>query len=227
MTYSVYSLNFSGLFPQQSKYLMTITLYFLLSIVWTLLSMVWFVICNHYASRGEMPKTLYAFCGRLERGFVCCFSPPPPPPKDGKTVAKQEASMQEGEPKKPATEEKASNPKLCLSCCRRSPKIESAKVEERTTVEETQPVTATSIEANTGDNSVSINMEKPAEEPTPKCNFCDRCEPCHADFTKDKAKGKSKKDVESKCSALNYFVFICVLLFMFIANMAVWFSMAN
>ena len=226
MTYSVYSLNFSGLFPQQSEYLMTITLYFLLSIVWTLLSMVWFVICNHYASRGEMPKLLYAFCGLLEKGFVCCFSLPPPP-KDDKTSTKQGVPVQDGESKKPATEDKANTPKLCLSCCRRSPKVECVKAEVPTTVEETQPVTGQSIEEKPSEASVSITMEKPAEEPKPKCNFCDRCESCHADFTKDKTKGKGKKDVESKCSALNYFVFICVLLFMFIANMAVWFSMAN
>ncbi|CAF1276435.1 unnamed protein product [Rotaria sp. Silwood1] len=82
MTYSVYSLNFSSLFPQQSEYLMMITLYFLLSICWTLISMVWFIICNHFATKAEMPKPIYAFCGQVQRTLCYCF---PPPKEDVKT----------------------------------------------------------------------------------------------------------------------------------------------
>ncbi|CAF0885550.1 unnamed protein product [Rotaria sordida] len=73
MTYSVYSLNFSSLFPQQSEYLMMITLYFLLSICWTLISMLWFIIYNYFTTKAEMPKSLYIFCGLLQRMFFCCF----------------------------------------------------------------------------------------------------------------------------------------------------------
>lgn len=76
MTYSVYSLNFSNLFLQQSEYLMMITLYFLLSIGWTLVSMAWFVVCNQFMSKSEMPKALYIFCGWLQRIFFCCFPRP-------------------------------------------------------------------------------------------------------------------------------------------------------
>ncbi|CAF1067888.1 unnamed protein product [Rotaria sordida] len=53
LTYSIYSLNFSSQFPQQSEYLMMITLYFLLSICWTLISMTWFIVCDHFTTKGE------------------------------------------------------------------------------------------------------------------------------------------------------------------------------
>ena len=73
MTYSVYSLNFSSLFPQQSQYIMMITLFFLLSIGWTFVSLAWFVACNHYMTKGEMPPALHLFCQRLQRMCFCCF----------------------------------------------------------------------------------------------------------------------------------------------------------
>ncbi len=78
MTYSVYSLNFSSLFPQQSEYVMTITYFFLLSIAWTLLSMAWFTIYTYYVTKGEMPKWLYDFSGQLQQVPFCCFSPAKP-----------------------------------------------------------------------------------------------------------------------------------------------------
>ena len=232
MTYSVYSLNFANLFPQQSEYLMTITLYFLLSIVWTLLSMVWFVICNHYASKGEMPKPLFAFCGLLQRGFVCCFSPPPSS-DDSKKVATaaKETPVQSGEQSAELTKDEKTRCASCrncfVSCCRRRSKVQNAPAKEPSTVVEVEPSTANPAEVIPNEKGVPIIVNEPAVEAKPKCNFCDRCETCHTDFTKDKTKGKGKKDVESKCSAMNYFVFLCILVFMFAANMAVWFSMAN
>lgn len=86
MTYSVYSLNFSNLFPQQSEYLMMITLYFLFSICWTLLSMAWFIICNHFIAKAEMPKALHIFSEFLREIFCCCFTPDK---KDEKSVKKK------------------------------------------------------------------------------------------------------------------------------------------
>ena len=226
MTYSVYSLNFSGLFPQQSEYLMTITLYFLLSMVWTLLSMAWFVTCNHYISRGKLPKSLHAFCGVLERCFFCCFSPPTPP-KNNKMMSTRDASAQNDESIKPVIEGNRSNPKRCLSCCRRSPKVENMTVAELMIVESVEPDKGKSFGGSPNDKSDCINTNEPGVEAKPKCNTCDRCEPCDADFQEEKAKRKSKKDVESKCSALNYFVFLCMFFFVAIANILVWLSMVN
>ncbi|CAF3139563.1 unnamed protein product [Rotaria sp. Silwood2] len=160
MTYSVYSLNFSNLFPQQSQYLMTITLYFLLSICWTLLSMTWFVIYNYFTTKAEMPKLLYDFCGLLQRIFCYCF---PLPKQDGNTNQKKNAV------------------------------------------------------ADSGENQ---NMKS-------KCDFCNRCDSCQSDFDKEKAKGKNKKEIEARCNALNYLVFLFLLLCMFISNLAVWISMSQ
>ncbi|CAF4259207.1 unnamed protein product [Rotaria sp. Silwood2] len=157
MTYSVYSLNFSNLFSQQSQYLMMITLYFLLSICWTLLSMMWFIVYNYFTTKAEMPKSLYDFCGRLPRVFFCCFP-----------LVKQ-------------------------------------------------------------DNKINQQKDVIAENQTakPKCNFCSRCESCQVDFDKDKVKGKNKKEIETRCNALNYLVFLCLLLCMFVSNLAVWLSMSK
>ncbi len=70
-------------------------------------------------------------------------------------------------------------------------------------------------------------MEVTNEKAKPKCHLCDRCDPCQADFAKDKAKGKKKKDIEVRCSALNYLVFLCILLCLFVSDMAVWLLMSN
>jgi hypothetical protein len=184
MTYSVYSLNFSSLFPQQSDYLMMITLYFLLSIAWTLISMAWFSIANHYSTKGEMPKRLYAFCGLLQRiPLYCIPSPKQDKKKDGEfKIDKEQCNNVEG--------------------------IES-------------------IKSNRIDPTACVSVIKTNEEAKPKCNFCNRCEPCQADFDKDKVKGRSKKDVEGRCNALNYLVLFCVFLCMFVSDMAVWISMAK
>jgi hypothetical protein len=60
------------------------------------------------------------------------------------------------------------------------------------------------------------------EKTTSKCDFCNRCKSCQADFDKDKAKDKKKKDIEAKCSALNYLILLCVSLFMFVSNIVVY-----
>ncbi len=70
-----------------------ITLFFLLSIGWTLLSMAWFVIYNYYTTKGEMPKRLYDFCGRLQKILFCCF---PPAKKDEKTDQKKDVIVESG-----------------------------------------------------------------------------------------------------------------------------------
>ena len=235
MTYSVYSLNFSNLFPQQSEYLMTITLYFLLSITWTLLSMVWFVVCNHYISKAEMPKSLGTFSGLLQSGFVCCFSPAS---NENKKVALQGTVVQNDELKKPADEQhaQATSPQerkcsFCqnpfASCCRRSARVENIETKKHAIVEDAERTTTNPTEVDSNGKAVFVNMREPVSGEKPKCHFCDKCEPCLADFNKAKAKDKSKKETESKCSALNYFVFLCVFLCMLIANMVLWLSMAS
>ncbi|UJR07060.1 hypothetical protein I4U23_011348 [Adineta vaga] len=224
MTYSVYSLNFSNLFPQQSQYLMMITLYFLLSIVWTLLSMVWFVVCNHFISKAEMPKLLYIFSGLLQKNvFRCCF----PPPKEDKTITN--TIVENGEFKKSEDKESTqvtgiqktkciSCQKLFPSCFRRQTKVESTDKELHTSVEK-----ETSMKKDATDNT---RIDETNQETTPKCDFCNRCETCQADFNKDKTKSKNKKDIEAKCSALNYFVFFCLLLFMVVSELSVWLLMS-
>ncbi|CAF4393219.1 unnamed protein product [Rotaria sp. Silwood2] len=250
MTYSVYSLNFSNLFPQQSEYLMMITLYFLLSICWTLMSMVWFIICNHFTTKAEMPKSTYAFCGQLQKALCYCF---PPPKEDDKTDKNKDVIVENGDIKKSDDKEstKVTNTqkmkcvscqKLFSSCLQRRNRVENIDKKQDISSEEIEsnkinttgvnptdvnPTDVSSTDVNPTETTACINTNEPNETAKPKCDFCNRCESCQADFDKDKAKGKNKKDMEARCSALNYFVFLCVLLFMFISNMAIWLSMSQ
>ncbi|CAF1555218.1 unnamed protein product, partial [Didymodactylos carnosus] len=144
MTYSVYSLSFSSLFPQQSDYLMTITLYFLLSICWTLIAMLWFVICNYFITKVRMPRLLYAFCELLQRVST------PRPKKDDKTD-KKDVIVENGEIKKSVDEEstKATRAqrmkcvccqKLFVSCLQRHHRVESIDKKQHVLDDDMKPI---------------------------------------------------------------------------------------
>lgn len=245
MTYSVYSLNFSNLFPQQSDYLMMITAYFLLSMSWTLISLCWFVLCNHYTNKAELPKSLCKFAEFVQRILFCYF---PPPKKDEKKDEKPDVITENGITKRPidegSTKTAVTEQQTCVSCqrfftsCMRRKKA-VVHVDETTmsynASEKQAEINAENSgkdeksQGNVGSDDTARAAEDKILEETPKakCNFCNRCESCQVDFDKDKAKGKNKKDIEAKCSALNYFVFFFILLFMFVANMALWLSMAS
>ena len=190
-----------------------ITLFFLLSIVWTFVSLAWFVVCNHYMSKGEMPKYLYAFSGRLQKIFFCCF----PPAK----AAEKKGVQQTGELKQ-SNSTKLNGVKLfCMPCFKR-----------RVAAETTVPIDAIAIEEGrttneeSKENAVCGMTTEPSESIKAKCHLCNRCETCQCDFDKDKAKGKGKKDVESKCGALNYLVLLIVFILMLVSNLALWLSMS-
>ncbi|CAF1259712.1 unnamed protein product [Adineta steineri] len=233
MTYSVYSLNFSNLFPQQSQYLMMITLYFMLSICWTLISMIWFVICNHFISKAEMPKFLYIFAGQLQKKvFLFCFPPPKDDKKKDVIVNNDELKKSEDKESIQATiiQEKkcASCQKLLPSCFRWNTKVVTIEKKEQPSLVKDDTLTKINNHYFTlVDKPELVTMDKTNEKPKPTCDFCDRCETCQADFDKDKAKGKNKKDIEGRCSALNYFIFLIVLLFITVAELSLWISMAN
>jgi hypothetical protein len=232
MTYSVYSLNFSSLFPQQSEYLMMITLYFLLSIGWTLLSMVWFIICNYIITKADMSKSLHAFCEWLQKVLFCCF--PSPPKQDTKTKENKNIIVHNGDSntvRHQESTEATSNHNMRYFCCQttfascfqRHNRVEGSANEQRVAVIEDSgfsgmnPTTATAVGTN------QINNDKVKA----KCNFCDKCESCQAAVDKEKAKGKNKKSVEDCCNALNYLVFICVVVLMFASNLAMWLIMSQ
>ena len=235
MTYSVYSLTFSNLFPQQSQYVMMITLYFLLSIAWTAVSLAWFVVYNHYVSKGEMPKALYIFCGWLQRLFFCCF---PSTKSDMKTGENKDVIVENGGLKKPGDRETigttgtgtakcVSCRKLFAICLRKRRKIEGADNEQHIPAEGIESGRTNPKDAQPTESVAGMIIQDANEKEKTKCNFCDRCESCQTDVDKDKVKGKKKKDIEARCNALNYLVFTCVLLGIFISNMAVWITMGQ
>ncbi|CAF2011275.1 unnamed protein product [Rotaria magnacalcarata] len=210
LTYSVYSLNFSNLFPQQSEYLMMITLFFLLSISWTFISMIWFIMHFYFTSTAEMPTVLYVFCGKLQRILCYCF---PPEKKDDKINKKTGVVPDDGEI------QNFSEVKNTTATFISKRRVAARNDNVETTKSNSTDVTSTEIKS-------SIPMTETMKIATPKCDFCNRCESCQTEFNKDKAKGKFKKDIEARCSALNYFVFLCGFLFIFVSNMAVWISMS-
>jgi hypothetical protein len=58
LTQGVYSINVSASFPLQSDYIPTITLYFLLSVLYTFLSLAWFVIAEFLKKQKNLPFLL-------------------------------------------------------------------------------------------------------------------------------------------------------------------------
>ena len=236
MTYSVYSLNFSSLFPQQSEYLMMITLYFLLSICWTLISMVWFIICNYIITKADMSKFLYIFCARLQKLFCCfCSSPSRPDNKaeenkkvivrsdDGNTVRHQESTE--------ATSWKRITCVCCqkpfASCCHRRNRVEGTNNEQRVVAEGSQSLSPNPTTPKQIEITAYVTTNQTNEKVISKCNFCSKCEVCQAAVDKERVKGKNKKDIEDCCNVLNRLVFFIVLSLMIASNLAIWLLMSQ
>ena len=73
-----------------------------------------------------------------------------------------------------------------------------------------------------GNIELTSTMDKSKEN---NCDYCDRCEKCEAEFQKDEAKKKKKKDVESKLEALNYLICIIVAVAIVITQLAIWINL--
>ncbi|CAF1318946.1 unnamed protein product [Rotaria sordida] len=176
MTYSVYSLSFSNLFPQQSEYIMMITLYFVLSICFTLISMVWFMICNHFTITSEMPKPIYAFCGQLQRVFFCCF---PSSKEDGKTDKNKDVIIENGDIKKfdDIRSIQATNTQKmkCISC----QNLFTVCLQKRNTKvgnsDKKQDISGEDIESNKANPTETITGVTINETAKPKSNIKTQC----------------------------------------------------
>ena len=160
-----------------------------------------------------MPKWLYDFCERLQKLFSCCF---PPAKGDGKTDQKKEIIVGNGECKTSQDQQITKGAIVEELKCVFCQKLFDSCFQKRVRIE-TIPVVGT----------VPIETPSNSDITEPKCNFCNRCKSCQADFDKDKTNSKAKKDIESRCNALNYLIFICILTVMFISNMALWLSMSQ
>ncbi|CAM2710685.1 unnamed protein product [Rotaria socialis] len=218
--------NFYNLFPQQSQYVVLITFFFLLSMCFTLISMIWFIICNQFASKSEIPAPLYSFSGKLQK-LLWCF----PAPKEEKKPDKMEKVVVENfDVKKPTMFENrkcVSCQKLFSSCLHRQTRVENLDEKADIKVDKVESNTNQPIEVTAIETTTDAKVDETNETTKPKCNFCNRCETYQADFDFDKAKGNTKKDIEARCSALNYFFFSCMLLFMFLSNMNLWLYMSS
>jgi hypothetical protein len=75
LTYSVNGVRISADIPATSDVLPAITIYFFVSMFYTLISLTWFVILNLFATKGTMPKCMQKFASALRSvrnfGNVC------------------------------------------------------------------------------------------------------------------------------------------------------------
>ena len=179
--------------------------------------MLWFVICNYFTSKGELPKLLFDFSGLLQRISINGFSRSNQTDSNVKT--EELMSLDDAETTK----------HRCMSCngiffvcLRRRVVVENAGKTQRNPAEDIESVTSDTNDVTP--NSEHVNKMK--EKRNPKCNFCDRCETCQVNFDRDKTKNKIKKDVEAKCNILNYLVFSFVSLCVFVSNVVVWLLMS-
>lgn len=182
----------------------------------------WFVICNHLTSKAEMPKLIYDLSGQLQRVLFCCF---PPSTKDDKTNEKNEVISENDQITKP--EDQESTTSTSTQSLRRHNRVESISMQPQIFVSRMEFITTNPRNAEPIDTIADVSNNETNQKGEPKCDFCNRCESCQADKDKDKAKEKNKKDVEGRCNALNYLVFICVLLLMLVSNMVVWLLMSK
>ena len=162
MAYSVYSLNFSSLFPQQSEYLLMTTSYFLLSICWTLISMVWFMIYNYITTKADISKLLCVFCARLQKVLFCCFPSPSKPDtkadENKKIIVRNDAKTLRHQKIQEATSSQRIASVCCqkpfASCCQMRNRVEGTNNEQCCLAEDSQSFWAnlTNTEANRNNN---------------------------------------------------------------------------
>lgn len=236
LTYSVYSLNFSNLFPQQSQYLMMITLFFLLSIVWTFISMVWFILYIYFTTAATMPHVLYVLCEKLQKLFNASSSKRTHPNKTTENKNdKPDMRVIDNSTKSHDTISTTILKQRFVSCkefssfyfkCHHRININNENTQDPE-FEDTHSVQNNTIDSATRRRTILVSALDTDKESKEKCTFCDRCKSCQADFQADKAKTKTKKDIENKCNILNYLAFACVLLFMLVSNLAVWLSISR
>ena len=70
-----------------------------------------------------------------------------------------------------------------------------------------------------GDDIKSNNIELVKKI---NCNFCNRCEDCECEFSKEKKKKEELNEFLIDRSALNYFVFIIFFTFILVCNTSIW-----
>jgi hypothetical protein len=73
MTFAVTGLRISGEIPVQSNYLPLITLYILLSILYTFAGFTWFIIANRLSKRHHLPEFLIKIAFMVKKILFCIF----------------------------------------------------------------------------------------------------------------------------------------------------------
>ena len=188
-------MGIAGYLPVQSLYLPDISWYFVTSITYNLITIIWYVYQNRCLTKAEIPGWIGFFGEKLKKLFCLCF----PTDKNKKDDKHDGIKVENGQKTMELAEDKSV-----------SPKQESDN--------ELRPSMIAVILKD--DIQVPIHFSK--DKPEEICEKCDRCEKCEADYQKEDAKKKKKKDVESKLEALNYFVFIIILIGLVATQLGIW-----
>ena len=141
LTLGVYGINVANIFPLQSDYIPTITIYFIMGITYTFLCLLWFVYAEYLKSKEKLPFLLAKIASLAKILCFCSFrksSPPPPlPPK----------AIEEGAAKKlNRIEVKTSNAEFNCNKCEMCDKCLKQKDAEKKKSDETKQKT-TNIKA--------------------------------------------------------------------------------
>lgn len=198
------------------------------------MSMAWFITCNYFVTKAEMPKVIFAFSGVLQRLFACW---PPTTKNQVSDDKKNNSSIENGEINKSSHRDiievieyikLISRDSLFIFYTQRQNQADGIEKKEQTIVEDVESVNAKSLNNKLLQKTTDVGAnEKNDYKAKSKCNFCNRCPSCQADHDKDKTKTKNNKDIEARCNAINTFLFLFIFLFMLVANVALWVTMAG
>lgn len=176
MTYSVYSVRISNEIPIQSEYMPLITLYFILSIFYTLITFIWHIVKNFLTTNKKWPKFVLAF-GQLLQDMVekvcCCCC------KESKV---EDVSAIVIEPSEESKENKIDEVK--------------SLIENEIKSKELILVSSWKYIDKMNENEIlknSCSLMKLYNGETDKCFKCNLCSSCQAKEDKDEKKKKDKR----------------------------------
>jgi hypothetical protein len=76
LTYAIYSINTANVIPQQSDFVPPITVFYIMSIFFTVTAFSWFILENFFRSRSYLPYLLskwVGLCRQIESGIISGF----------------------------------------------------------------------------------------------------------------------------------------------------------
>ena len=92
LTLGVYGINVANIFPLQSDYIPTITIYYIMGITYTFLCLLWFVCAEYLRSKDKIPYVLIKVAAFGTIICFCSFRKSPAPPKIPSKALEEDAN---------------------------------------------------------------------------------------------------------------------------------------